>query len=252
MRVDDTRLSGRAAIVTGAAQGLGLGVARSFLASGASVLLVDVNAAVADSASSLDPSAARAASFVADARDEAALSAAVAAAVERFGRLDIFVNNAALTISKSVWDIDAKEWDDVLAVNLRGVFFGCRAAGRHMRERGAGRIINLSSLAGQRGGTVAGAHYSASKAGIIALTKVFAQELASSGVTVNAIAPAAIEGPMTKVMPADKVQAMARAIPAGRLGRDSEVGAAAVYLASDEAGFVTGSTLDINGGLFMR
>ena len=99
---------------------------------------------------------------------------------------------------------------------------------------------------------MAGAHYSASKAGIIVLTKIFAQELAGVGVTVNTIAPAAIEGPMTLVMPADKVAALARGIPLGRLGRDREVGAAAVYLASDDAEFVTGATLDINGGIFMR
>jgi 3-oxoacyl-[acyl-carrier protein] reductase len=121
-----------------------------------------------------------------------------------------------------------------------------------MREQRSGRIINLSSLAGQRGGVVAGAHYSASKAGIIVLTKCFALELAGNGVTVNAIAPAAIEGPMTKVMPAEKVQGLAKTIPVGRLGHDTEVGAAAVYLASDAAAFVTGSTLDVNGGVFMR
>lgn len=245
-------LHGKTAIVTGAAQGLGFGIARAFVEAGASVLLADINPAVADAARSLAAGSGRAISAAVDVRGEASLAACVADAVARLGRLDIFVNNAALTISKSVWDIGAAEWDEVLAVNLRGVFFGCRVAGRHMKAQGSGRIINLSSMAGQRGGAVAGAHYSASKAGIIVLTKVFAQELASSGVTVNTIAPAAIEGPMSRAMPADKVQAMAKAIPVGRLGQDSEVGAAAVYLASDAAAFVTGSTLDVNGGLYMR
>lgn len=245
-------LEGKVALVTGAAQGLGLGIARSFREAGAKVVLADINAEVDAAAKSLDAQGTSAIGTVLDVRDEDAFSASVDDTIARFGRLDILVNNAAMTISKSVWDIPAAEWDDVLAVNLRGVFFGCRVAGRHMRQQKSGRIINLSSLAGQRGGVVAGAHYSASKAGIIVLTKCFAQELAGSGITVNAIAPAAIEGPMTKVMPAEKVEGLARTIPVGRLGSDHEVGAAAVYLASDAAGFVTGTTLDINGGVFMR
>jgi 3-oxoacyl-[acyl-carrier protein] reductase len=246
------RLDGKVALVTGAAQGLGLGIARAFLDEGASVTLTDVNPEIETIARELDPDGNRAIGLLLDVRREEAWATCVDKTISHFGPLDIVVNNAAMTISKSIWDIPAEEWDDVMAVNLRGVFFGCRVAGRHMRERGTGRIINLSSLAGQRGGVVAGAHYSASKAGIIVLTKCFAQELAGSGITVNAIAPAAIEGPMTKAMPAEKVQGLARAIPVGRLGTDREVGAAAVYLASDEAGFVTGATLDVNGGVFMR
>ena len=245
-------LQGKSALVTGAAQGLGLGIARALLDAGASVTLTDVSPQVETMARELDPTEARAVGLLLDVRREEAFTTCSDEVVRRFGALDILVNNAALTISKSVWDIPAQEWDEVLAVNLRGIFFGCRVAGRRMRERGSGRIINLSSLAGQRGGVVAGAHYSASKAGIIALTKCFALELAGSGVTVNAIAPAAIEGPMTRIMPAEKVQGLARTIPVGRLGSDREVGAAAVYLASDEAGFVTGATLDVNGGVFMR
>ncbi len=252
VEASDRRLMGKVALVTGAAQGLGLGIARAFLEAGANVVLTDVQPEIAAAAKSLDPSGAHAIALPLDVRSEEAFSACLGQALGRFGRLDILVNNAALTIAKSVWDIAVQEWDDVLAVNLRGVFFGCRVAGRHMREQKSGRIINLSSLAGQRGGVVAGAHYSASKAGIIVLTKCFAQELAGCGITVNAIAPAAIEGPMTKVMPADKLESLARTIPAGRLGSDREVGAAAVYLASDDAAFVTGSTIDVNGGVFMR
>ena len=160
------KLAGKVALVSGAGQGLGLAIARAFLGEGASVVLADINPGVTEIAREADPSGRRAIGFVMDVSHEDQWTVALATTVDRFGALDILVNNAALTISKSVWDIPQAEWDDVMAVNLRGVFFGCRVAGRHMRDRKSGRIINLSSLAGQRGGVVAGAHYSASKAGI--------------------------------------------------------------------------------------
>jgi 3-oxoacyl-[acyl-carrier protein] reductase len=172
--------------------------------------------------------------------------------IEGAGDIDVMVNNAARTVSRPFWEIDEGEWDDVLAVNLRGVFFGCQLAGEHMRERGRGRIINLSSLAGQQGGTVAGAHYAASKAGIVVLTKIVAQELAPYGVTVNAIAPAAVRTPVMADMPADRLEAVRERIPVGRFGDPEEVGALAAFLASDDAGYITGATVDVNGGLFMR
>lgn len=245
-------LHGKVALVTGAGQGLGLAIARAFIEAGASVALTDINPSIEVIAKDLDPTGQRSLGLRLDVRSETAWTECLEKVVGFFGTLDIVVNNAAVTISKSVWDIPAEEWDEVLAVNLRGVFFGCRVAGMYMRERGAGRIINLSSLAGQRGGVVAGAHYSASKAGIIVLTKCFAQELAASGITVNTIAPAAIDGLNLKTMPSENVQGLIRSIPLGRLGNDREVGAAAVYLASNDAAYVTGSTLDINGGLLMR
>jgi 3-oxoacyl-[acyl-carrier protein] reductase len=172
--------------------------------------------------------------------------------IEDTGDVDVMVNNAARTVSRPFWEIPQDEWDDVLAVNLRGVFFGCQLAGERMRERGHGRIINLASLAGQQGGTVAGAHYAASKAGIIVLTKIVAQELAPYGVTVNAIAPAAVRTPVMDQMPADRLEAVRERIPVGRFGEAEEVGALAAFLASEAAGYITGATFDVNGGLFMR
>lgn len=246
------KLEGRIALVTGAAQGLGLAIARAFHTAGAHVFLADINPEVVDVAATLAGDGKGATGVVLDVRDEAEWTALTDRILSAKGSLDILVNNAALTISKPLWDIPGAEWDDVMAVNLRGTFFGCRTAGRIMREAGKGRIINISSMAGQRGGIVAGGHYSASKAGITVLGKCFAADLAASGVTVNTIAPAAIEGPITLKMPPEKVAAMSKAIPVGHLGHDREIGAAALWLASDEASFVTGTTIDVNGGLYMR
>lgn len=243
-----TALGGRVALVTGGARGIGEAVGRALAGRGASVMLGDVDAAGAEEAAreiGCD-------SFALDVRSRASFEAAIEAAIERYGSLDILVNNAALTIRRPFFEIGEAEWDEVLAVNLRGVFLGCRLAGPLMRERGFGRIVNLSSLAGQAGSPVNGAHYSASKAGILALTKAAARELAPHGVTVNAVAPAAIDGPVMAALTPEEVEALARSIPAGRLGTPEEVAALVAFLASDEAAFVTGATFDINGGLLMR
>ena len=243
----------RSAIVTGGAQGLGEAIARALVERDVAVLLADIDGERAgETAAAVDSTGRLAGAVACDVREPASLEAAFAAALARFGTVDVMVNNAARTISRSFWEIETDEWDDVLAVNLRGVFIGCRLAGAHMRERGFGRIVNLASLAGQQGGAVAGAHYAASKAGIIVLTKIVARELAPHGVTVNAIAPAAIGGPVMDKLPPEQIAALAEAIPVGRVGRPEEVGALAAFLASDEAAYITGATLDVNGGLSMR
>jgi 3-oxoacyl-[acyl-carrier protein] reductase len=148
-------------------------------------------------------------------------------------------------------ELDDAEWDDVMATNLRSVFVGCQLIAPIMRSQRYGRIINHASIAGQQGGTVTGPHYAAAKAGIIVLTKIVARELAADGVTVNAIAPAAIAGPAMDELPVD-ASALPQMIPVGRVGSPSEVAAAVSFLASSEASYITGATLDINGGLFMR
>jgi len=246
-------MTGRTVFVTGSAQGIGAAIGTAFHAAGDNVVLLDRSEAVVDFARTLDPSGATAMPLIDNVDDEAAFQAAFAAAVERFGKVDVMVNNAARTAMGSVWDISVADWDAVMATNLRGTFLGCRIAAGHMRERGLhGRIINLSSLAGQRGSTATGLHYGASKAGILVVTKVFAQELAATGITVNAIAPAAIDGPVMETLTEQTRQGLQRSIPVGRFGHDREVAAAALYLASEDAAFVTGATLDVNGGLFMR
>jgi 3-oxoacyl-[acyl-carrier protein] reductase len=234
----------RTAIVTGAAQGLGAAIAVRLAADGDRVLLADVNA----------EGAARVAAEVGgeaaehDVRSLASWERLLAQA----GDVDVLVNNAARTEFRSFWEIDVEEWDDVLATNLRGTYLGCRVVGAQMRDRGSGRIVNLASVAGQRGSSATGVHYATSKAAIVALTRHAATELAASGVTVNAVAPAAIDGPMVAAVPPDKLEAMLRTIPVGRVGRPEEVAAIVSFLASDAAGFVTGATWDVNGGMLMR
>ena len=246
-----TALEGRVALVTGGARGIGAAVGRALHGRGATVVLGDVEYdAAVETARGLGTE--RTSAVELDVRSAAGFEAAVRATVARHGRLDILVNNAAVTVRRPFFEIDPAEWDEVLAVNLRGVFLGCQVVGRLMREQRAGRIVNVSSLAGQAGGLVNGAHYAASKAGILALTKVVARELAPYRVTVNAVAPAAIEGPMMAALPHEQAAELARSIPLGRLGTPEEVAALVAYLASDEAGFVTGATFDINGGLLMR
>ncbi len=241
-------LEGRVALVTGGARGIGAAVGRALAARGAAVVLADIDGpAVARTAERIGCD-----SVALDVRVAASFSAAIDGTLERHGGLDVLVNNAAITVRRPFFEIDEAEWDEVMAVNLRGVFLGCRIAGRLMRDRGRGRIVNLSSLAGQAGGVVNGAHYAASKAGVLALTKVAARELAPHGVTVNAIAPAAIEGPVMAGLPPEQVEALVRSVPVGRLGSPDEVAALVVFLASDAAAFVTGATFDVNGGLLMR
>jgi len=248
-----TDLTDRVAFVTGAAQGIGAAVAETLFLSGARVALADVRVdAATETAGAIDPVSTRAVPVEVDVRSRESVARAFETAEAALGPLDILVNNAALTAQGSVWEIEPSEWDDVLAVNLRGTLLCSQIAGPAMAERGFGRIVNLASLAGQQGGTVAGAHYAASKAGILVLTKIMAKELADKGVTVNAVVPAAIRGPVMDTMPPERLAALERTIPVGRFGEAAEVAALVAFLCSGDAGYITGAALDINGGLGMR
>jgi 3-oxoacyl-[acyl-carrier protein] reductase len=241
----------RRALVTGAAQGIGAAIASQLAEHGHEVVAVDRDAErLAQTCASLSPGRDRIVPLVADLADPAAIEELWIGA-ESFGPVDILVNNAAITHLKSLWDITLDEWDDVMAVNQRAVFWLSRLAGRAMTDRGWGRIVNVASLAGQAA-RPSGAHYAATKGAVIALTRVFAAELAAAGVTVNAVSPGTIESPMTDRLQPERLSALRDQIPVGRLGQGTDIASAVEFLVSDHAGFITGATLDLNGGVLMR
>jgi len=242
------------ALVTGGAQGLGAMIATALRRAGFKVGIGDLDAAAAEAlARRLDPTGEGAMSLTLDVRDPASFENARDRLVSRWGSVEALINNAAVTEAKPVLDITAAEFDSVLAVNVRGTFLGSQLFGREFKSRGYGRIVNVASLAGQNGGTATGAHYAASKGAILTLTKVFARDLAAFGVTVNALAPGPLDTPAVhRTVPEDRMAQLIAGIPVGSLGDPAFVADMAARLCARDAGFVTGATWDINGGLYMR
>ena len=242
------------ALVTGAGQGLGQHFCASLLRAGYSVVVTDLNLAAAQAcAKQLDPAGEHTLALQLDAGSKTDFEAGLEQVLARFGALHVVVNNAAVTKTTPLMQISPEEFDAVVGLNLRSVFLGCQVLGSHMAETGYGRIINMASLAGQNGGTATGAHYAASKGGIVTLTKIFAKEFAARGVTVNAIAPGPIESAAVRAaIPAERLSGLLANIPVQRLGDADFLGDLIVQLARPEAYFTTGATWDVNGGLFMR
>ena len=242
-------LEGKVAVITGAGRGIGAAIARRFATDGASIVLNSLSDSAAKVADEITASGAKATFVQGDVSKADDVARVIDAAVACFGRLDILVNNAGITRDGLLMRMSVEDWDSVMDTNLKSVYLCCRAALRPMlKSRGGGRIINLSSVIGLSG-NAGQANYAASKAGIIGFTKSLAKELASRQVTVNAIAPGFIVTDMTAGMTEEARQALMKRIPLGTLGTAEDVAAVAAFLASDEAKYVTGQTLTVDGGM---
>lgn len=237
--------SGQTVIVTGAARGIGRAAAERFARAGAAVWMVDVDA------EALHAAATEVGAFatVADIGDSAAVERAVAEAVAESGRIDVLFNNAGVLRDKVLWKLEDQDWDLVVGVSLGGTFRFTRACVPHFRERGYGRVINITSYTGLHG-NVGQAAYAAAKAGVIGFTKTAAKELARFGVTVNAVSPNA-RTRMIESIPEPQLTTLEEAIPAGRWGEPDEIADAVLFLASEQAGYVTGAVLRVDGGIAM-
>lgn len=237
--------AGQTVVVTGAGRGVGLAIARQFAGAGASVVVVDMDESVLQAAAE----EIGAVPVVADVVDRTQVDRVIAVALERTGRVDVLVNNAGILRDRRVWKLSADDWDAVLSVHLSGTFHFTQACVPTFRAQGYGRIVNVTSYTGLHG-NVGQSNYAAAKAGIIGFTKATAKELASFGVTVNAISPNA-ETRMIDSIPADVRTTIEATIPMGRFGEADEMAAAVAFLASAEAGYVTGVVLPVDGGLAM-
>ena len=237
------RLDGRVALVTGAAQGIGAATARRFAAEGARLAVADVNGAGASALGSELGGLALSGSV----SDAAAVEGWMERIVSEFGQLDILVNNAGITRDAMSHKMTMDQWDTVLEVNLKGSFVCAQAAMTHMRERGYGRIMNTASVAAF--GNIGQANYSASKAGLIGLTRTLALEGARYGITVNAVAPGFVETPMTSTIPASIREGQIARIPLKRTATPEDIAGAHLFFCSEDAAYVTGQLLVIDGGM---
>ena len=241
------------AIVTGAGQGIGKAIAFILASKGVIPVIVDINRDTAEQAAKeLKNTGKEAFAIKVDVSSVKEISDMVKTVINKYGKVDILVNNAGIVHGTPIEDITEKEWDMMMAVNLKSVFFASQQVLMYMKKNGYGRIINISSLAGRMGGYKNGLGYSASKAAIIGLTYGMARRVAESGITVNAVAPGPTETDIFKaLMTPDKIKEYYSIIPMKRLGKPDNIANVVAFLASEEAEYVTGAVIDVNGGCFM-
>jgi 3-oxoacyl-[acyl-carrier protein] reductase len=243
-------LSGKLAIVTGASRGIGRGVAMMLASRGAHVVATARGENAAETVSQIQGAGHRAETAALEVTDAASIDALIAGVLQRHGRIDILVNNAGVTRDQLMLRMKRDDWDHVIGTNLTASFALSQAAIRPMLKQRSGRIINISSVVGQTG-NAGQANYAASKAGLIGFSKALARELASRNITVNVVAPGLIETDMTKAITEKAHGDWTLQIPLGRLGTTADVAAAVCFLASDEASYITGQVLAVNGGMYM-
>jgi 3-oxoacyl-[acyl-carrier protein] reductase len=244
-------LEGRVALVTGASQGIGKAIALELAKAGATVALAARNEAkLAEVKAEIEAAGGKAEGFALDVNNEEVIKATAKDIVAKLGAVHILVNNAGVTRDTLMLRMKTSDWDDVLDTNLKGAFLLTQALLQPMMKARWGRVINISSVNGELGAP-GQANYAASKAGLIGLTKSMAREFASRNITVNAVAPGFIETDMTHVLTEDQKNSMLGAVPLGRAGTVADIAAAVRFLAGDDAAYITGHTLDVNGGLYM-
>jgi len=243
-------LAGKIAIVTGASRGIGRGIASRLAAQGATVIAAARGDNAASTAAEIAAAGGKAEAASADVTDTAAVEALVDGVLARHGRIDILVNNAGIAKDQLLLRLKREDWDAVIATNLTAAFTCSQAVLRPMIKQRAGRIIMISSVVGQSG-NAGQANYAASKAGLIGFAKSLAREVGSRNITVNAITPGLVETEMTKAITDKAQEQWAASIPLGRAGTVADVAAAVCFLASDEAGYITGQVLAVNGGMYM-
>ena len=246
------KLKDRVAIVTGGARGIGKAIAFTFVREGARVVIVDVDQkSLEASKEEIEKMGGEALAISCDITKSSEVNEMVNQVQKTFGRIDILVNNAGIIRRGTIDTVTEEEWDRVIEVNLKGTFNCCKAVSEIMKYQGHGKIVNISSIAGKMGDITSAPGYGPSKAGIDALTKTLARQLASYGINVNAVSPHAIETEMSAQWSDERRKEIIASIPLGRLGKPEDVAEAVLFLVSEEASFITGEILDVNGGALM-
>ena len=242
----------KVAVVTGAAQGIGRAIALGLAGEGAKVVIADVDSEKADLLQKeIESHGQNALAILTDVSEVSSLDRLIGKVIDKYARIDVLVNSAGICPRTDFEQITEDEWDKVLSVNLKGVFFLCQKVFAHMKKRRQGNMINIASSAGKVGGIQVGAHYSASKAAIICLTKTLALHGAPYGIRVNTVCPGVIGTEMTMCLPRERLETYRKVIPLGTIGTAEDVANAVLFLASDRSNYITGELIDVDGGMVM-